>query len=209
MNARAIVSAPVVTVRSETALKDVAALMAEYRASGGPVVDRSGAVIGVVSESDFTARMEFGPRRGLLDCLARWLGAARRLQARSASEFMTSRVVTAGPDATGRELVHLVSVHDVNRIPLVADGRIIGIVTRGHPRNACAPGHGDHRRDRVAPAARVVGGPRAIEVATAAGVVTLAGDVDTRSDAAPIERDAATVDGVVAVPVLPVGANGA
>lgn len=200
MKAREIMSTPVVTVRPETALKDVAALMAEHRVSGVPVVDRSGAVVGVISESDFIARMEFGPRRGLLDRLARWLGATRRLQARSAAELMTSRVLTAGPDAAVRELVHLMSAHDVNRIPIVAEGRILGIVTRADILRTFArldtaiTGEIQWRLEH-----ELWMDPRAVEVSTTAGVVTLAGEVGTRTDVVLIERYAAAVDGVVSV----------
>lgn len=200
MKAREIMSTPVVTVRPERALKDVAALMAEHRVSGVPVVDRSGAVVGVISESDFIARMEFGPRHGLLDRLARWLGATRRVRARSAAELMTSRVVTAGPDAAVRELVHLMSAHDVNRIPIVAEGRILGIVTRADilrtftRQDTAITGEIQWRLEH-----ELWMDPRAVEVSTAAGVVTLAGEVGTRTDVALIERYAAAVDGVVSV----------
>jgi CBS domain-containing protein len=43
---------------------------------------------------------------------------------------MTTRVITAGPDASFRELLHLMIAHDVNRLPIVEGGRVIGIVTR-------------------------------------------------------------------------------
>jgi CBS domain-containing protein len=79
MRARELMSSPVVTVRPEATLKEVAELMATHHISGLPVVDRFGSLVGVISEADFLTRMKYagpdqGPR-GLLDRLARTAGS--------------------------------------------------------------------------------------------------------------------------------------
>ncbi len=53
MYARDVMSAPVVTARPDTPVKDLATLLATYRISGVPIVDDGGQVVGIVSESDF------------------------------------------------------------------------------------------------------------------------------------------------------------
>ena len=52
MRAREIMSTPVVTVRPETPLKEVAELMAKHRITGVPVVDARGHLVGIISKSD-------------------------------------------------------------------------------------------------------------------------------------------------------------
>ena len=53
MTARDVMTQPVVGVRPETPLREVARLLIDHRISGLPVVDEMGAVLGIVSEADF------------------------------------------------------------------------------------------------------------------------------------------------------------
>jgi CBS domain-containing protein len=195
---------PVITAAPETTVKDAAALMAEHRVSGVPVVDRDGRLVGVVSESDIVQRIEprdpAGGVLGLLDRLARATGADRRLLARTVGELMTPTVTTAGPDVTVRELVHLMNTYQINRIPIVDGDRLLGLVSRA-----------DILRAMTRPDAAITEEVRwrlehdlwidlkDIDVSTASGVVTLAGEVDTRTDAELAARWAGATDGVVAV----------
>jgi CBS domain-containing protein len=107
-------------------------------------------------------------------------------------------VITAGPDATVRELVHLMQVHDVNRIPIVETGRAIGIVTRA-----------DILRVMTRPDAAITEEVRwrllhdlwidtdELKISTDDGIVKIEGEVTTRSDAALVGRWAAATEGVV------------
>jgi CBS domain-containing protein len=134
MRAREFMSTPVTSVRPEATLKEVVEQMVSHHVSGVPVIDHRGTLVGIVSESDVLTKVEYGQPGGgllgLLDRLAQATGATRKLAARTAAELMTASVITAGPEASFRELLHLMTVHDVNRIPIVGSGRVIGIVTR-------------------------------------------------------------------------------
>jgi CBS domain-containing membrane protein len=68
-----IMTRPVVTVRMDTPLKEVAALMADHQISGLPVRDEEGRPCGVISEKDFLSRMGSPDRRHVMDILARCL----------------------------------------------------------------------------------------------------------------------------------------
>ncbi len=137
MRARELMSTPVVTVRPEASLKELAELMVAHGISGVPVVDRERTLLGVVSESDVMQKIERADAEAietglprLLTVLAKALDGLPKVTARSVADLMTKRVVSAGPDATVQELVHLMITYNVNRIPIVKTGRVVGIVTR-------------------------------------------------------------------------------
>ena len=204
MRARELMTTPVIAATPEMTVKEAADLMAQHRVSGVPVIDRNGHLVGVVSESDLLERMEprdpAGGVLGLLDRLAHATGADRKFLARTVGELMTAAVRTAGPDATVRELTHLMNTYQINRIPIVESRRLIGIVTRA-----------DVLRALTRPDAAITEEVRwrlehdlwidlkGMQVSTAGGVVALAGEVDTRSDAELAARWAGATDGVVAV----------
>jgi CBS domain-containing protein len=202
MRAREIMSTPVITAHPETPLKEVAEILARHRITGVPVVDGKGHLVGIISESDFVRKMEGEQRRGRLGPMAEVLGKARKLQTQAASELMTNRVITGGPDTSVRELTRLMSAHDVNRIPIVEEGRLIGIVTRADILRTFVrtdTAISEEVQWRLAHELWI--DPGGLEIATHNGVVTMAGEVDTHSDVALAERWAAATEGVVAVDV--------
>ncbi len=204
MRAREVMSTPVVTVRPEASLKEVAEKMAAHRVSGVPVVDAASRLLGIISESDVLAKLEYGEKGrgllGLLDRLTQAAGAGRKLQAHTAADLMTTRVISAGPQASFRELLHLMTIHDVNRLPIVENGRVIGIVTRA-----------DILRMMTRPDAAITKDARwrllndlwidtdALNITTRGGIVTISGEVGTRSEAELVTHWVATTEGVVDV----------
>jgi CBS domain-containing protein len=204
MRARELMSTPVVVVRPETTLKEVAEQMSSHRVSGVPVVDHRGHLVGIISESDVLVKLESNAtevRHGVLSFVER-LAAAQKPHARVAAELMTTSVVSAGPDASFRELVHLMTTHDVNRIPIVDQGHVIGIITRADLLRTLT------RRDAaVSEDARwrilhdLWIDTTDLDISTRDGIVIIAGEVGTRSEADLIRRWVAAMEGVVDVDV--------
>ena len=204
MRARELMTTPVVVVPPEASVKEVAERMVAGRVSGVPVVDRFDHLVGIISESDLVTKLEYEEKGqglvGLLDHLAHAVGADRKLQARTAAELMTPLVVTAPPDAPVRELIHLMATHHVNRIPIVESGRVIGIVTRA-----------DILRTLVRPDSAITEDvrwrllhdlwidPTGLTISTQNGIVTITGEVPTRSEAELVRHWTAATEGVVGV----------
>jgi CBS domain-containing protein len=175
-----------------------------HRVSGVPVVDHFGRLVGIISESDLVSKLEYEDKGqglvGLLDHLAHAVGADRKLRARTAAELMTSGVVTTGPDASVREMIHLMTSHGINRIPIVESGRVIGIVTRA-----------DILRTLIRPDAAITEDvrwrllhelwidPTVLAISTLDGTVTISGEVATRSEAELIKHWVASTEGVVGI----------
>jgi CBS domain-containing protein len=137
MNAKDIMTAPVVTVSPDTRLAQVAALLAEHRISGLPVMDR-GHVAGIVSECDLLHHREIGaPRR---PARAPWwacmfqeipdpAGYVREHGVR-AGDVMSAPAITIRADTPTTRIPALLEKRRIRRVPVIDDGCLVGIVTR-------------------------------------------------------------------------------
>ena len=138
-----VMTSDVVTVQPETPLKVVAQIFIDHRISGVPVVTSGGAVVGVISESDliFKERGLIPERTGLFTRLVRPATREDRskVNARLAGEAMTSPAVTVpaffSVAAAAREMIG----RGVDRLPVVRNDRLVGIVTRSDLVRAFAP----------------------------------------------------------------------
>ena len=174
----------VVTVAPDTPLKDVAALLDEKHISGLPVCDTDGAVLGVVSEADILRTEQgIGPDvAGRLRWFFRRLDdELDRLGARTAGEAMTAPALTIRPIEQASAAARLMVTYGINRLPVVAEGKLVGIVTRADLVRAF------HRTDEeIADEIRddVLGNalwidPESLGLTVEDGVVTVSGPVDT------------------------------
>jgi CBS domain-containing protein len=130
-----------ITVKPETSLGEVIKVLAERRISGLPVVDQTGKVVGVISETDLMWR-ESGvtppPYIMLLDSViylenpARYERELHKALGQTAGEVMTAEPVTIAPDLSLREAAHLMHERSIHRL-LVVDSQdlLIGVLTRG------------------------------------------------------------------------------
>jgi CBS domain-containing protein len=204
MKVEDVMTTDVITVRPSAPLKEVAETLVERRISGIPVVGDSGEVAGVVSEADILVK-ERGPGRkeahhwllGSVDEQER-----SKLHARTAGDAMTSPPVTIGPRSSLAEAARLMLGESVNRLPVIEDGKLVGIITRADIVLAFArPDETIAReiREDVLQRALWLRDPEAVTVLVDEGKVTLGGSVDTRSEAELVRVFATRVPGVVEV----------
>jgi CBS domain-containing protein len=136
MRAGDVMTGEVVTVRPEARVEQVARLMLEHHISAVPVVEAEGRLLGIVSEGDLVRRVETGTlarRAWWLDLLTDTAVQAReyvKTHGRRAADVMTGPVVTVGVDTPVEEIARLLERHGIKRVPVVRDGRVIGIVSR-------------------------------------------------------------------------------
>jgi CBS domain-containing protein len=196
-----VMTVPAVTVQTDTALKEVALLLTEKRISGLPVVDVAGRLVGVISEADILL-IEQGaptPATGLL-ALRRRRGRSRS-EAKTAGEAMTSPALTIEPSRSLTEAARVMIEAGVNRLPVVVEGTLVGIVTRADLVRAFVRPDVEIEgeiRDDVALRSHGVD-PNALSVVVRAGQVELGGRVATPEDAALVERLVRGIPGVVGV----------
>jgi CBS domain-containing protein len=136
MKAADIMVKDVVTAGPEASVRELAAIMLERRISGMPVVDGSGRLLGVVSEGDLIRRPEIDTDRvklGWLRLLLSDEALARdfvKSHGRKAREVMTQPAISVAADAPLAEVVRLMERHRVKRLPVVEQGKLVGLVTR-------------------------------------------------------------------------------
>lgn len=138
MLARDVMTTPVMAVQPDTDVQDIAALLLECRISAVPVVDEEGHVQGIVSEGDLINRADAGTRHRR----SWWLEMLKdpeeqsrdylRTHGRRAEDVMTREVVAAAEDTPLPEIAALLEKHHVKRVPVLRDGRLVGIVSRAN-----------------------------------------------------------------------------
>jgi CBS domain-containing protein len=138
MKASDVMVTDVITVNPNGNVQDVAALLLTNRISAVPVVDDAGKLVGMVSEGDLLHRAEAGTGHErswwLKILMGRELLAAEYLKeyGRRVCDIMTCEVVTAAPETPVAEIATLLERHHIKRVPIVRDGKIIGIVSRAN-----------------------------------------------------------------------------
>ncbi|HET9902652.1 MAG TPA: CBS domain-containing protein [Xanthobacteraceae bacterium] len=138
MQAADVMTRDVITVASTACVQDAARLLLDHRISGLPVVDENGRLVGMVSEGDLIRRPENHTERRpswWIEFLTPRETLAREFtytHSRRIADVMTREVITAAPDTPLSEIAELLEKNRIKRVPIVEDGRIVGIVSRAN-----------------------------------------------------------------------------
>jgi CBS domain-containing protein len=199
-----VMTPTVLTVQADASLKDVAQLLSDHGISGVPVVERK-RVLGVVSQTDIVAK-EQGPvaKRGRF---ASWFARPtktadrERLEARTAGDVMTSPAITIESWRTVAEAAALMLSRDVDRLPVLKNGKLEGIITRADLVGAFSRSDSEIERDiREEVLLRSFWIPEGdVEVRVRKGDVTLTGTVESELIAELLPDAIRRVPGVVDV----------
>ena len=197
----------VLTIGPEAPIKDVAKILVANRISGLPVCDIEGHVLGVISEGDILYK-EHDPKEGHLGGPLGWIVDGRpnsagyiKARALTARKAMTSPAITIAPYESAAEAARIMCERHVNRLPVVKDGLLVGILTRADLVRAFtrtdAEVERELREDVLERTLWIDAGK--VEVGVQDGCATLSGRIHTRSDVELLNRLVARVPGVVAV----------
>lgn len=142
MRAHQIMTRSVVTVRPDATILEAANTMLQHHVSGLPVVDAAGKLVGIVSEGDFIRRGEIGTQKKRSRWLSFLMGTDAtqyvREHGRKVSEVMTHDPLTIAEDATLEEIVNAMEANGIKRMPVMRDGKLVGIVSRANLLHAVA-----------------------------------------------------------------------
>ena len=203
--ARDVMTARVITVRPETSVKDIVALMLTHHVSGLPVVTIEGELVGIVTEADLLYK-ETGQElpaerffRGFPP-FGRTVDTSRKAEGLTAVDLMYSPVIAVEEDTPLREVAGLMVRRKINRVPVMRGGRLAGIVSRADVLRAFTrPDAELVRTVREALLRELWVDVSKIRVDVREGVVHLDGAVDRRSERDLVTRWVAGLDGVVGV----------
>ena len=128
----------VISVLPSDRIADAIRLMLENRISGLPVIDAAGLLVGMVTEGDLLRRAETGTTRHRPRWLQFLLSPGRladeyvHTHGRRVDEVMTRDVVTVTGETPLNAVVELMEKHGIKRVPVVRDGKLVGIVSRAN-----------------------------------------------------------------------------
>jgi CBS-domain-containing membrane protein len=183
MQAADVMTPDVICATPDTLLPELVRLMLQHHIGALPIVD-DGTLVGIVSEGDLLRRAELGTERRR----SRWLEFFTsldalatdytRAHAHKASEIMTHNVVTVSDTMPLSEVAHILETRKIKRVPVLQDGKLVGVVSRRNLLQALAtrlsttPASGDDKTIRDAFYAEVRRQPWAAAAASVNVVVS-------------------------------------
>jgi CBS-domain-containing membrane protein len=153
MRAMDVMTTNVITVGPDTSVQEVAKILSERSISGVPVVDSDNRLVGIVSEGDLLHRVETGTERRVqrrrrswwLDTIGSDAELARdyvKSHGRTAKDVMTREVITVSDTSELAEIANLLETKKIKRVPVLRDGKLVGIVSRANLVRALAAAGG-------------------------------------------------------------------
>ena len=153
MRAADVMTRNVICIRPEATILEAARLLLGAKVSALPVTTEDGRMVGLLSEGDLVRRVEIGSEKR-----RSWWSTALadretlaseyiKSHARAVRDVMTTGVVVAEEDTELASIADMMEQHRIKRVPVVRDGKVVGIVSRANLLQA------------------LIGGPRTIPVA--------------------------------------------
>jgi CBS domain-containing protein len=125
-----------ITIAPDATVEEAANLMLSRNISGLFVVDKAGELAGVITEGDLLRRDELGTERNrpwwlrLLVSPARQAADFAQANGRHVRDVMTEDVLSIARDAPLEEVVAAMEKNRIKRLPVTADGKVVGVVSR-------------------------------------------------------------------------------
>jgi CBS domain-containing protein len=157
MRAMDVMTPHVITVDPETSVQSLAKLLCERGISGVPVVDRDERLVGIVSEGDLLHRAETGTERRIEHRRSRWLDTVAsdedlareyvKSHGRKVKDVMTTNVISVADTMELADVATLLETKRIKRVPVLRDGKLVGIVSRANLVRALAATKSDPAAD--------------------------------------------------------------
>jgi CBS domain-containing protein len=202
MLVREAMTSPVVTVPGSASVKQAIRVLSERDLTAAPVVDENGDLAGIVSEMDLLrGEFEADPR-----AFARPVPAPDEAPPRRVTEVMTTEVRTARETTDVAELAEMMMNTGIKSVPVLEQGRLVGIVSRRDLLRMLAHSDARIRDDILTAVEELFPGDCVWEVSVNDGAVALHGHADVLTKKV-VDILARTVPGVNRVIVIDAPAN--
>ncbi|HEX7908830.1 MAG TPA: CBS domain-containing protein [Paraburkholderia sp.] len=140
MRALDIMTTSVITATPDMTIHEAAQLFVDNRISGMPVVDKNGQVVGIVSQGDLLHRVENGTEHGRRPWWLEFLLSTPREQAARyvkehghvVGDVMCDQVISIPEDMSLDSIADLMERRHLKRVPVLKDGKVVGIVSRSN-----------------------------------------------------------------------------
>jgi len=144
MQAQDIMTKNVISAAADTTVEQITALMMENHISAVPILNGDGTIIGLISEGDLMRRVEGSGNAHKSWWLSLFSGHENSAQdfivmrSRRVKDIMTRKVQVVAPDTPVADIARLLEEQRIKRVPVVENGKVVGIVSRGNLMQALA-----------------------------------------------------------------------
>jgi CBS domain-containing protein len=137
LTAKDIMTRDVITVQPDTALTELSSILVKNRISGVPVVDKSGALFGIVTENDLISQnkrlhiptvVSFLDAAIYLESSKKFEQEVKRMTATTVEDICSRNVITINEDTTVLDIATIMSEKKVHVLPVIKNGKLAGIV---------------------------------------------------------------------------------
>lgn len=151
MLAKDIMTRDVLTTGPEEKVEKVAALMLENKISGVPVVNAEKRVVGIITEKDLMIKakeLKIPFYITLFDSIIflenpiRFNNELKKYAAYRVKDAMTEKVFIVEEDTPLTEIIEMMQQREINRVPVVRHGKLVGIISRNDILKALVKQHG-------------------------------------------------------------------
>jgi CBS-domain-containing membrane protein len=197
-----VMTRDVISASPQTTFKEAVRLLEDHRISGLPVVDRSGKLVGVVSEADLLNKVEKRePDAYVLESRRHRLDRSRA-SALDVASAMSRDVVSVRPDAPIALAAREMHARGFKRLPVVdAEGRLVGIVSRGDLLKVFLRSDEELAAEirKILDHAQLEFDGSTLSASVTGGVIELAGKLKSKNQVDATVRAVAGVDGVIGI----------
>ena len=137
MKTKDIMTRDVITISGNDTVEQAAKIMLEHRIGGLPVVE-NGRVIGMFTESDFISKRVDIPHgiSSIPELLGHWFTGVSvesilsQASKKPVKEVMSDNIVFVSSSTSLTTTVKIMMDRDLNRLPVIDDGKLVGIIAR-------------------------------------------------------------------------------
>jgi len=139
LTAADVMTRDVITVKKETTIRELAELFARHRISSAPVMDDSGAMIGIVTETDLIEQdksLHIPTVVTIFDWVIylesdkKFEKELKKMTGQTVGDIYSDKVVNVSPSTPVSDVADLISSRKINSVPVMDGNRLVGIVAR-------------------------------------------------------------------------------
>ena len=146
VNVASVMKKPIV-INQNSNIMDVIELFRKYKISGAPVVDNDNVIVGIISESDIIKTLTTHDEDiniilpSPFDLIELPLKTTLKIEEfkediqnalkTKVKDVMTKDVITISPDTSINEAANIMVKNNIKRLPVIKNGTLVGIITRG------------------------------------------------------------------------------
>jgi len=146
--ARDIMTSNIISVTTETSIKELVNLFSKHNISGAPVIDETGNLIGVVTENDLidqTKKLHIPTVITILDSIfylenpIKMEKEMKKMAGTKVLDIYTPHPISVEPDSTIEEIATIMAEKNIHTLPVVENNRILGIIGKKDIINTLVP----------------------------------------------------------------------